>query len=60
MISLGLSCGLTLNDWQYLTLGEVADVIIERNKMVNEALGTEEKTSKSRVRVATQDDWDRF
>lgn len=47
--------GLQRADVDYFTMGEWLDVIIECNEIVNPS-----KESSSKVRIATQADFDRF
>lgn len=59
MIALALACGISIRDWDNLTLGQIAEVILAKNNYEKEAYeGTAEQ--EPAIRVATQADWDRL
>lgn len=61
MITLSLACDLTLKDWEYLELGEIANIIIDKGNLINESLGQDTSDNdKPTIRKATQADWDRL
>ena len=60
MISLSLACKLNLSDWNELTLGQIADVILESGKLLGGTSDNKKENNKPAIKRATQDDWDRF
>lgn len=60
MISLSLACKLNLTDWNELTLGQIADVILESGKLLGGTSDNKKENNKTVIKRATQDDWDRF
>lgn len=60
MISLSLACKLNLADWNELTLGQIADVILESGKLLGGTSDNKKENNKTVIKRATQDDWDRF
>lgn len=59
MIALALACGISIKDWDYLSLGQIAEIILEKNKFDKEAYGATSEREPE-VRVASQADWDRL
>lgn len=63
MATLSLACDLTIKDWDYLELSQIAEIILEKVKFNKEVYGennNSKKETKPIIRRATQDDWDRF
>lgn len=63
MVTLSLACDVTIKDWDYLELSQIAEIILEKGKYMKEVYG-DSKGSKSNdkpvIKRASQDDWDRF
>lgn len=65
MVTLSLACDINIKDWDTLELSQIAEIILEKGKYNKEIYGDsnnkeDKKEEETVIRVATQDDWDRF